>query len=82
MNTNYDKYYYDTIEQIALLQYWVREEEYKLTHYIAHNEYDYITEYSNSIKKHYSNLISLCYDENRIDFDVVNYDFSNFDEVL
>lgn len=82
MNTNYDKDYYNTIEQIAKLQYWVHEEEYKLTHYITNNEYDYITEFSNSIKKHYSKLIELGYDENRIDFDVVNFDLSNCEGLL
>ena len=67
MNTNYDKYYYDTIERIALLQYWIQED-------IDGEYYDCISQYTDLIQDYKFNLRSRGYDDNRIFYDVINCD--------
>ena len=67
MNTNYDKYYDDTIERIALLQYWIQED-------IDGEYYDCISQYTDLIQDYKFKLRSRGYDDNRIFYDVINCD--------
>ena len=76
MNKNYDQHYFKLIESISYLELFIDKKKKKiLNDFIGDTEhsYYYISVYTKLIDKYKSELISLNYNEDMIDFDVQMY---------
>ena len=76
MNKNYDEHYFKLIESISYLELFIDEEEQKIKYDAncdTEHSYYYISVYTKLIDKYKAELISLNYNENRIDVDVQLY---------
>lgn len=76
MNKNYDEHYFKLIESISYLELFIDEEEQKIMYDAncdTEHSYYYISVYTKLIDKYKVELISLNYNENRIDVDVQMY---------
>ena len=75
MNTNYNDYYYNIIEEVAFLEYLIEEEEQRIKYDSFCDiecSYFYISSFVNFIDEYKSELILLGYNKDIIDFDVVH----------
>lgn len=76
MNKNYDEHYFKLIESISYLELFIDEEEEKILYddtCDTEHSYYYVSVYTKLIDKYKSELISLNYNEDMIDFDVQMY---------